>query len=110
MNNLAAAQRHYDRMIPECAHVAEREFDKEVAPRFTASSVTDTDVEQFIADLVAAPNKQIFFENRLGLNARDHKLHIAVAQLWVHDVALVHPTIGAVFWSWAKNSTIDSLR
>jgi hypothetical protein len=105
----AAAQRNYDRALPS-DNIIVRELDVEeiTLPRFTAASVTEADVEQFIAELVAAPNKQIFFENRLGLAARDYKLQIAVAQLWGHDVNAVHPAIGQVFWSWARNCAIEA--
>ncbi len=109
MDGLAKAQRHYDRPILDIVHVSEVDFDKEIhLPRFTASSVTDTDIERFIADLVAAPNKDIFLENALGLSARDCALHIAVARQWVADKEAVGSTIGRVFWTWARNCAIEA--
>lgn len=104
-----AAQRNYDRALPS-DNIVVRELDVEeiTLPRFTAASVTDADVEQFIAELVAAPDKKIFFENRLGLDARDLHLHIATARLWVLDKAAVHWIIGACFWTWAKKCAIEA--
>jgi hypothetical protein len=109
MNGLAREQRKYDRPVLDCVHVSGVEFDKELhLPRFTAASLTDTDVEQFIAELVAAPNMTIFFENRLGLMACDYWLEIAVARQWVADKEAVGSTIGPVFWRWARNCAIEA--
>lgn len=114
MNALAAAQRKYDREEPQDTasffRKDEIEFDKEIhRPRFSTVSVTDSEVEQFIADLDAASNKDIFLENTIGAlphsASNEFSLHIAVAHQWVRNKEAVGETIGPVFWQWAKNAT-----
>lgn len=115
MHGLAEAQHKYDKELPnETAAYFRRdelEFNPEVhRPRFATSSITDSQVEKFIADLVAAPNKDIFLENTIGALPRsasnEFQLQIAVANQWVKDPESVGSIIGPVFWRWAKNAAI----
>lgn len=114
MNGLHEAQHLYDGREP--ADTAsffrkdEIEFDKEIhRPRFSTVSVTDSEVEQFIADLDAATNKDIFLENTIGAlphsASNEFSLHIAVAHQWVRNKEAVGELIGPTFWHWAKNAT-----
>lgn len=119
MNALATEQRKYDRQEPGDTAIYFRkdevEFNADIhAGRFPTTYAADQQVECFIAELVAAPNKDIFLENNLGAWPRsassEYALHVAVAQQWVKDNAAVGDTIGPVFWQWAKNATYTAMR
>lgn len=119
MNALATEQRKYDRQEPGDTAIFFRkdeiEFDKELhTSRFPTTYAADEQVERFIAELVAAPNKDIFLENNLGALPRsastEYAMHVAVAQQWVKDMASVGDTIGPVFWQWAKRTTYAAMR
>lgn len=117
MQALPKEQRKYDRELPVDSFQAVRavEFNKDDhRPRFSTESVTDDVVEKFIAELVAAPNKDIFLENNIGALPRsasnEYPLQIAVAQQWVKDVSAVGEIIGSAFWQWAKGSTFIAVR
>lgn len=119
MNALAKAEHLHDRRLPDdmtpFLRADEIEFDKEThTSRFPTTYAADQQVERFIAELVAAPNKDIFLENNLGALPRsassEYALHVAVAQQWVKDNAAVGDTIGPAFWQWAKNATYTAMR
>jgi hypothetical protein len=114
MNGLAQAERDFDSRLPSDfvrketrAYVAEIDFGRR------AAAVTDADIENFIALLVASKNIDAFLEDEVGMtpNAnRDYALYIAVARQWVKDINQVGNIIGPVFWQWAKGCTIDKAK
>lgn len=122
MNGFNQAQRQYDRELPTDSAAyfradelaAHKETYREPQQRARVIAPTNEQVEQFIADLVAAADKDIFLENKVGTHARaasnELALHMAVADQWVHDKEAVGSTIGRVFWVWAKQATTVSLR
>ncbi|MGB7194064.1 MAG: hypothetical protein WBD81_11455 [Collimonas pratensis] len=110
MDGLTSAQWKYDRMTPAgYSQTNGIDFDKELhLPRFSAATMSDSDVENFIVQLVTATNREVFLENSIGAIARDHALHIAVARQWVADKEAIGSIIGPAFWAWAKKSTIEA--
>lgn len=119
MNGLAPAQHKHDSQLPEDTasffRRDELEFNKdEHRSRFNTAYVTDQQIEQFIVDLDAAHDKDLFLENTIGALPRsasnDYPLHIAMAHLWVIKRDAVDEIVGRVFWQWAKNATFMSLR
>lgn len=119
MIGLAEAQRKHDRRTPEdmtpFLRADEIEFDKEQhTSRFPTTYAADQQVERFIAELVAAPNKDLFLENNVGAFPRsatnEFALQIAVARQWVENPEAVGALVGPVFWQWAKRTTYAAMR
>lgn len=119
MSTLATEQRKYDRQEPGDTAIFFRkdeiEFNKELhTSRFPTTYAADQQVERFIAELVAAPNKDLFLENNVGAFPRsatnEFALQIAVARQWVESPEAVGALVGPVFWQWAKNTTYAAMR
>jgi hypothetical protein len=123
MQGLAEAQRIHDSRLPSDKETYFRDDElrsevedllREPRPRARYITVTDDQIEQFIAALVAAPDKDIFLENTIGALPRaasnELALHMAVAQQWVRNKEAVGQIIGPTFWQWAKAATIESLK
>lgn len=117
MNGLAQAERDFDRRLPAEGYLVDTsEYDAERDYRPRVAFITDADVEKFIADLVAAPDKNLFLEETVGtLPGADFNLHIAVAKQWVKDVkahgcANVGDLIGPAFWKWAKHCASEAAK
>lgn len=119
MSALATEQSKYDRQEPGDAAIFFRkdeiEFDKEThTSRFPTTYAADQQVERFIAELVAAPNKDLFLENNVGAFPRsatnEFALQIAVARQWVENPEAVGALVGPVFWQWAKRTTYAAMR
>jgi hypothetical protein len=122
MNGLEQAQRIHDARLPQ--ETAEyfrkdeledaRDMYREPVRRGFPPAVSDEQIEQFIVELVASPNKDLFLENRCGFLPRsasnECELHIAVARQWVKDKAAVGETIGPVFWRWARHCAIEAAK
>lgn len=93
MNGLQAAQRLYDRLEPEL--VAFENYRGSIP-----ASATDTEVEQFIAQIAETGGMY----DELGLFIMASEIFQAIAQQWVADKEKVGQIIGPVFWRWASSS------
>lgn len=91
--SLALAQRQYDRMEP-VAVVAE-----EWTP-LARRTVTDSDVEQFIAVIA----EEGTYPDCLGMHRNAGSVYAAIAHQWVKDKEAVGQIIGPAFWQWAKSA------
>lgn len=119
MNAVAKAEHLYDRRTPEdmgaFLRPDEIEFNKEQhTSRFPTTYAADQQVERFIAELVAAPNKDLFLEKNAGTFPRsasnEFELHLSVAEQWIKNKEAVGELVGPVFFRWAKNLTYTAMR
>lgn len=118
--NLAKAHSSFDRIIPTAAptereNVLREEVEEMLRePTYPAAriQVAVQEVEKFIADMVAAPDPDLFLENTIGAFPRvtSHELgmHMAIARQWVANKEAVGEIIGPVFWAWARQITFTA--
>lgn len=122
-NPAATAQRRHDRALPRDAASYFRDDElkfevqdmlkEPVARNGSRYNITDIQVEKFIVDLVAAPNRDIFLENYVGAlpraSSEEFQLHVAVARQWVKNPEAVGEIVGPAFFAWAKKATLAAI-